>query len=152
MMGIKIVEQISPKRIEGRADVLRVEQRLSGIFPDDYLHFLVQNNGGRAESSVFVFDDTKGQQADSLVDWFFGVCDDPDYGIEPNLDAYEGRVPNGFCPIACDPFGNLLLIGFRDENRGDIYFWDHELEEDEPTMANMSKVATSFSGFLALVK
>lgn len=149
-MPMKMVEQISNERISGQADVLRIEERLSGTLPDDYLHYLKDSNGGRAESAAFLFKDTKGNQADSLVDWFFGICADPDYGIESNLDVYQGRILDGFCPMACDPFGNLILIGVRDANSGHIYFWDHELEGDGPTMANMSKVATSFSEFLAM--
>lgn len=150
-MGMQIVESITNDRISGKPGVLAIEKRLGGELLADYLDFLVKWNGGRPKPSVFAFQEM-GRTTNSEVQCFFGVCDDRNYGLRRNLDIYEGRIPTGYCPIACDPLGNLLLLGVVGSSRGAVYFWDHERETGEPTMANMSKVANCFTEFLSILK
>ena len=61
---------------------------------------------------------------------------------------FKGRIPTGFVPIGCDPFGNLFLIQISGENHGKIFFWDHERETESPAMDNISFVADSFEAFV----
>ena len=148
-MAMTIVERISPGLTVGRDAVKPIESKYGCALPDDYVDFLVTHNGGRPKPSVFTFEAGGNKTTDSLVQCFFGWCDDPDYGIESNLSAYAGRIVDGFCPIACDPFGNLLLLSLRKDDYGSVWFWDHEEEaEYHPTMDNMDKVAGSFTEFV----
>ncbi len=148
-MAITIVERISDSLTGGRDTLKPLESILGGSLPDDYVYFLIAHNGGRPEPSDFTFRTRSGAPTDSCIQFFFGWCDDRDYGLLENLSAYEGRIVAGFCPIACDDFGNLLLLSLREHDRGTVWFWDHERESpDEPTMDNMDIVAGSFTEFI----
>lgn len=145
---MRIVEAVSEVRPHDRAELRDVEAKVRGYLPEDYVQFLLRENGGRPEPSVFGFQE-HGEPSDSSVAWLFGLCDDPDYSLEANLEEYEGRIPGGLCPIACDPFGNLLLLCLKEDDYGAIWFWNHELEEAPPPTSNMSRVSDSFSRFIA---
>jgi len=65
------------------------------------------------------------------------------------------RVPTNILPIAEDEGGNQICLSLRPESCGWIYYWDHELEaeEGEPaTFDNMSKINSSFRGFVQSLK
>jgi hypothetical protein len=149
---VQIVETISDERIASREQFASLEHRLNGRLPDDYVAFLLDSNGGRAEGSRFDFTDHTGETTSSRVAWFFGLSRDESYGIEANLDDYAGRIPSGFCPIGCDPFGNALLLAVAGEDYGSVWFWDHEREVPEAEAANMSRVAVSFRDFLRALR
>ena len=58
-------------------------------------------------------------------------------------------------PIADDPGGNAICLGMSGNERGKVYFWDHEMEADEgdePTFENVYLVAESFASFLKSLK
>jgi len=152
---LQIVEEATSRRISGKADVIDIERRLGGELPEDYLAFLVKWNGGRPKPDCFPFWEF-GWMTDGGIQFFFGVYDDsagyPCYSIANNLDAYDGRIPPGYCPIACDSCGNLVLLGVVGAERGAVYFWDHELETGEPVMDNMSRIAGSFTEFVESLK
>ena len=151
--NIKIEHHFTDERIEGHKDVVFIEDFLKGKLPEDYLQFLVATNGGEPKPNCFSYVDQSGRKEDSLVDRFFGVSDNESYGFQDNIECYEDRIPLGFCPIADDPFDNLILLGVHDLNRGQVYFWDHEEEsEDKPTMDNMSFIAPAFTEFIKMLE
>ncbi len=148
-MELIITERISDNLIVDRKILDPLKSRFSCLLPDDYVAFLKAYNGGRPKFGVFEFTTKIGEDEDSRVQFFFGWCDNSNYGILQNLVSYEDRIVTGFCPIACDSFGNLLLLSLRKKDHGSIWFWDHELEaEDEPAMDNMTIVAPSFTKFI----
>jgi hypothetical protein len=54
-------------------------------------------------------------------------------------------------PVADDAFGNLFAISLRNDDRGSVWFWNHELEADEgepPTEENLKLMAPSWPVFL----
>ena len=70
------------------------------------------------------------------------------------LRTYEGRLPPELFPVAYDPGGNLIAVSTGGENAGKVYFWDHEMEDDEASTAdhdpyfdNVSLIANSFDEF-----
>ncbi len=129
--------------------IARLESELGFPLPDDYRRFLVDFNGGRPEPSGFLFETSEGS-SDSAIRYFFTLDNDEYYGILENLRDYKDRIPEGLMPIACDPFGNLVLIDLGAKAVGTIYFWDHEKESmEEPTWDNISTVARSFTVFEA---
>jgi hypothetical protein len=97
---------------------------------------------------TFSFNTAKGETG-SAVHFFFALgTNSKSYSIEKKIDVFEDRCPKGLLAIACDPFGNLILLDIGAKKVGNIYFWDHELEsEDDPTWENISFVATSFEEF-----
>lgn len=116
--------------------------------PEDYRRFLATHNGGRPIPDAFRF---KSGEGGSLVDGFFHIGLEKDYGLIQNRKSYKDRIPSDLLPIACDPFGNLICIATRGSNYGRVYFWDHEREADDGESADYSNVrliADAFSGFL----
>ena len=83
------------------------------------------------------------------LQYFFGLHDGNVGSLRRKFELYKGRIPAGFLPIATDSFGNLILLKITSSNGGRVYFWDHEKEEDLPTLRNMSKIADSFSQLIA---
>jgi len=146
---MQIVEPLS----EGGAseDAIRTfEQELDVELPNDYRRFLAETNGGRPEPAGFVFQTADGQTSDSLVDWFLTLNPSEDLYTLPEYRAmYQERTPPLMLPIACDPFGNLVLLDIGARATGSVCFWDHEKESmDDPTWENISTIAASFTAFL----
>src|SRR5438128_1442884 len=78
--------------------------------PEDYRDFLLKNNGGEPQPNGFTFRTEFGKEENSLIDKFFSLSSTGLlYSIEENLHEYKGRIPERQLPIACDPFGNLVL-------------------------------------------
>jgi len=149
---MRIVEAISEDGLTSKEDLVHLERRLGARLPDDYSSFLLRHNGGRADASAFDFVDSTGEKTSSRVDWFFGIADDDSYGLSANADDYNDRVPQGFCPIGSDPFGNVIVLCVSSNDFGSVWFWDHENEQEEPDLSNMSRVAGSFTEFLTALR
>ncbi len=136
------------------------EEAISGLetkngftLPDDYRRFMSEFNGGHPEPSSFAFTTPNGK-IDSSVRFFLTLDDqEENYTIQEFLDCYTDRIPVKLLPIACDSFGNLILLDGGARSMGVVYFWDHERESmDEPTWDNIAIVAPSFTDFLNSLK
>ena len=143
---MEISERIS-NAIATEQSIALLETRCRGKLPLQFRQFLLTVNGGRPVKRRFSFLEN-GKPTESVVDWFFGNCDDPDYGLVSNLDVYEGRIPQSCLPVATDPFGNLILLSLRAHDYGTIYFWDHEREDPNDPSKDLQRVADNFEGFL----
>jgi cell wall assembly regulator SMI1 len=109
-------------------DIVELEQRLEMSLPSDYRQFLLRVNGGQPEPNAFPIRDSP-RDTHGLLDRLFSVDDkDTDYDILDNAEVFRDRVPSDLLPIAFDPGGNLICLAVRGENRGKIYFWDHNNE------------------------
>jgi hypothetical protein len=126
------------------------EKRHDIKLPDDYRTFLASQNGGRPEmaSRVFTFQKEGGSISDSLVDWFSGLIESEDYSLEEDFNVYKNRIPKGMLPIACDPFGNRILLGVRTPSGSGIWFWDHEIEPTSVRESGIYKIADNFEQFI----
>ena len=117
--------------------------------PDDYRRFMSEFNGGRPEPSGFVFATVDGK-SDSAVRYFLTLdAREERYTIQEYLDRYRDRIPQKMLPIACDSFGNLVLLDAGAKAAGAVCFWDHEKESmDDTAWDNVAVVAPSFTEFL----
>jgi hypothetical protein len=116
-------------------------ERQVGPLPDAYRNFLRQQDGGRLDDNSEAAND------------IFGVGPDaPDWAsLWQKLDVYKGRLPEWLLPVAADEFGNLFAVSLRDDDRGTVWFWDHEEEADEdepPTEENLEYRAPDWQTFL----
>jgi len=123
------------------ASIRRLEQRIGQPLPPAYREFLRQRDGGPVEPN------------NRAVDEIFGLGDEvPDFAsIWSALDRYRCRVPAWLLPVANDAFGNLYGLSLRDEDRGTVWFWDHENEADEdepPTEDNIARASSDWRAFL----
>lgn len=61
-------------------------------------------------------------------------------------------LPDSVLAIADDGGGNLICLAVKGENRGRIYYWDHEEAEQEqgtaPTFQFLQPIADSFDEFI----
>jgi hypothetical protein len=150
-MKMTITEHLTESRPTD-ADLVLFQELIQGKLPEDYKAFLKNENGGRAQPGCFRFKTTAGDAEDAVVHYFYALYDGRIGNIQRTFVRFNERIPSGYLPIASDTFGNLLLLGVASRNAGKVYFWDHEEEQEIPTLKNMSLVADSFSQFVALLE
>ncbi len=124
-----------------------MEKTLGSQLPSDYREFLLQYNGGVPETNEFTIADTNNA---SGVNEFMGV-----EGIESQKRILGDRFPDNVVPIAYAEGGNLVCIALVGNDRGKVYFWDHELKAgsgDISSWENMFLIASSFRQFWELLR
>lgn len=136
------VQSTNPPAGARRVDAL---QARFGWLPPEYREFLLELNGGKPAAPRF-----RVGNGWSRIHYFYGLGTGFAYSdIEDGLVTFAGRIPERMIPVAADPGGNQLLLSLAGEDRGVVYFWDHEEEyrnEDEPErMLNVRRVAGSFA-------
>lgn len=130
-------------------DLLNLESSLGVALPDDYRRFLLQHNGGRPYPKAFPLPNNP-RDSHAFIERLFCVSTGNMYDIQKNADLMKGRLPAELLPIAEDPGGNLICIAVLGENRGKIYFWEHEEEfiDQAPSFENIYFVANNFDDLL----
>lgn len=129
-----------------------VEQLWGYQLPMDYRVFLLNNNGGVPKKLFFFFEN---KNKSIFLSEFFGIFKDFNKNILLK-QLYAGkRVPTNTLPIGRDSVGNLILLSVKGQDRGKVYFWDHEREAGEgrePDYSNLTLIADSFDKFLKDLK
>jgi hypothetical protein len=64
------------------------------------------------------------------LSYFYGAGDGA-HSLRWNIEILRDRMPNTIIPIGDDGVGNQICIGIAGNERGKVYFWDHENEWDE---------------------
>lgn len=145
---MKIAERIS--KIATTSEQLdRLERELDIKLPPSYRLFLETENGGRPDLSFFDFIE-KGLGTTRGVVRRFLTADDSNkfYGIQKFIATYNGRLPPKSLPVACDSFGNLVLLKCGGDEYGSVHFWNHEHEGEDPaTWEDVSFISGSFDAF-----
>jgi hypothetical protein len=151
---IRTVDAFGPPLTIDR--IREAERALKLRFPDDYISFLLQFNGGVPEPDGFSVAWPNGGQfeemwASSAVSRLYSIGFDgfPDL-VEENQN-YEGGLPAGTFSIGMDAAGNEILIDAAGAYRGKVLFWVLEGAPEDgvrPTYANCGIVADSFTQFL----
>ncbi len=133
------------------ADLTRFEGKYQVSLPEDYRTFLLKQNGGTPSPNTIDFVEERRMTSSDLR-YLCGIHQGPEWArLDFNIEIFQGRIPEGLIAIGYDSGGNQYLLGIRKPYEGQIYFWDHEREAgdgNEPTFANMSFVANSFTQFL----
>ena len=134
------------------ASLQAFERQIGYSLPDDYRHFLATENGGKPSQRVFGFRTKDGEETSAIRAFFTLDLASKHYFIQDRIATYKERLPSGLLPIACDSFGNLVLLDIGAKAVGSIYFWDHERESmDDPTWDNISFVASTFTELVSLL-
>jgi hypothetical protein len=131
--------------------LLSVEKAARAALPDDYKDFL--RFVGEAASwmgPTFVAEDGE----ESFIEISYGVDPEGGYDLLANLDSYQGRVPVTMLPVGRDAFSNLICVGLIGDDRGKVFFWNHENEniDGPPWRENVHKIADSFTEFMEKLK
>ena len=89
--------------------------------PGEYKKFLLLNNGGTPDKVYYI-----ENNADLVVNFFLSLGSKK-FSLEEYIeDWHEDKFPREFVPIGEDAFGNIICISCIGENKGQIYFFDHE--------------------------
>jgi hypothetical protein len=138
-----LVERRDPASEE---QVAAAERLLEVRLPEQYRRFLVEEaNGARPEQNL-LHDDESG----AGVDEYLGIDQSGDSDLVVVYETFRDRVPSWLLPVAHAPGGNLICLSLREEDRGTVWFWDHEQEAEEgdpPREDNLTMVAESFDEF-----
>lgn len=140
MREMLCIERNSPSNKQAISDA---ETHIGMRFAKDYREFLLKYNGGLFEEGIF---DIPARGKSSVI--FFGIGTNEEHSdLVHNFEAYKSRLPNNTVPIGFDPGGNLVCMAF-DEGRWDVFFWDHEEENNPPKLENMVLLKCSFTSFI----
>jgi len=144
-MPLKIKEPAKPLSLEE----IRIFTEQLGIPPltEDYVEFLILNNGGIPSPNTYMIPTHPEGFCDIQV--FFGIGRD----IEADCldwNFYECTlVPDPLFPIGNSSTNDLICLSLSGETRGGVFFWDAMVELTEfPSFANVYKIANSFSEFV----
>lgn len=110
-------------------DIKQMENELSYTLPTDYVDFLL-NYGGCAFSDVtYPLIDPCPIGDRQLLSICFGILPGDTYDLINNYHTFKERIPPNFLPIACDGMGNLVCLSINGNDKGNVYFWQHDAEE-----------------------
>jgi hypothetical protein len=120
------------------------ESRIGATLPNDYRDYLLTHNGGKPNPCSF-----KVGRDSSRLHHVYGLHSGPAYcRLDRKYNMLRGRIPENTIPIADDPGGNKVCIVIHGTQKGQIYFWNHELEsESTPTLDSLTSLSESFTQF-----
>lgn len=119
-------------------EIAQTEARYSIVFPQQYRDFLLRYNGGFTPRTKFR---AKGVSSDLRGFYGFGPV-----GLPVQQEQIDRWLPRDLFPIACDSFGNHILLSVAGDTYGALFFGDHEAG-----MA-VTQVAKDLPAFLRLCK
>lgn len=125
-----------------KAAVAELEHKLKVPLPADYRAFLLEFNGGMPTPNAFVINDRQGE---STLGVFFGLVEGDVYDLWSNALAAFEDMDRTMLAIGTDPGGNHIFLSLGEENRGRVFFRDHERD----TAHGVFPIAASFTEFLA---
>lgn len=111
-----LISKFSNSNVEEK--IAEIERKYEIILPAQYKNFLHKYNGGYTPKTKF-----KAEKISSELRGFYGLGD-----VKLSLDDVElgNFIERNIFPIACDSFGNYIMVGLINDNAGKIYFCDHE--------------------------
>lgn len=120
------------------------EAQIGFRLPDQYRDFLLAHNGGgHPKPSIYEFDQD-GFANGSDVNWFYGIEADYPYDLVAiwKMDTIPPPyLPENLFAIGSDSGANSICIVVQGDNRGQIYFYDKN-------MNSTHWLADSFSEFI----
>ena len=138
-----------------KEDISKYEKKMNTKFPEAYVNFLLESNGGTPEEDLaFDFIDiasNKKNSTDIREFYIFYPEGESSYDdiIKVNyIMKSEGLVPEECLVFADDSAGNPICMKTGGENQERRFLCDHELENANNGYLLMSKVADSFNEFI----
>jgi hypothetical protein len=128
--------------------------KIGAPLPDDYREFLKTYNGGQFKTVVSYRSLESlypGKNAfEGIVDSFHGLFENHQiHDLLYAIDCFKEDLPKGCIPIAENIFGDQICIGILGEHRGEIRFWDHDVDASSGTIENLPLIARTLDQFVA---
>lgn len=137
-------------------DLERVENELGYALPEPYRKFLLKHNGGEPTESYIDFKAEKLKLPGDAVNVFYGLGVKPCDDIIHKMKVIGYQLPEGLIFVADTPGGNYFLLSLRDDSYGEVFYKDHEFEDNSSFDPNnkilpesIVKVSNNFDDFLA---
>lgn len=137
-------------------DIEKFEANLSIRLPHTYKNFLCLNNGGEPIQCAVDFKENIIASNGDYIASFYELTQDVTYGLEPNMKHHGEKLPKGLIYIANSPAGNFYLLSTREDSYGQIFYKDHEFEDQTPfdpinnqLPESIVKIADDFDEFIA---
>ena len=130
-LGYYFVEEKRRKQ-PSESDLQELKARTGHSLPDDYEAFLLKYGLSALGDEGYVECATAERcpWGGLTTDVFYGFTDrQSSRDVREAYDAYQGRMPPNLLPIGSDPGGNQVCISLSGDDRGFVYFWDHEHKE-----------------------
>ena len=137
-----------------RKDLDKLEKDKHIKLPEDYRKFLLKNNGGITQTEVeFFLDENKYTRE---VETGCGIDVQYFYDLDKIREIYdkmvsEGSISPSFIPIACDSYGDQILIRSQDEPEKGVFWAGCESRAGENGLWITIKIADSFTKFLEIL-
>ena len=118
--------------------VREFEGKYGIVLDEEYCKFLVKYNGGDTPNTHVGI---RGCSTD--LRYLYGINTEKSIEDQLQIPVWENK---RYLPIGTDSFGNYFVIGLSDNNKGRIYFCDHERG------FAVKQIADSFKAFLSKCK
>jgi hypothetical protein len=115
--------------------------------PNEYAEFLKQYNGCEPDG-WHSFTSKYGKITSNLESFFGLTCVNSYDRLTKRFIESEDRIPRELLAIGHDSGGGLVCIAVKGKDRGKVFFWDREFEEEAPAWNNTRLLANSFNEFL----
>lgn len=129
--------------------ISELEEMLKYQLPKDYRTFLKTHNGGRPKPVSFKYHDPMHGETLGSINKFFGIMDEDNwFSILGNFKDFRNEAQLGLLPIADEGGGNYIFMALDDENKGKIYYLNHNID---PSEGNLFFVANTFNELLDIL-
>jgi len=139
-----------------KTDLLSIEKQIGYSLPAVYEEFLLQYNGGIPDESYIDFKAQKIDVASDEIKRFYGFGGKATNDLIHKLNSIGDILPEGMIFIASTHGGNFFLLSLRQDSYGEVFYKDHEYEDETPFNPesdlfpeSIVKVANSFDEFLS---
>lgn len=134
-------------------EIEQLESQTGISLPVDYKAFLLEHNGGEPDPSEF---QTKDGKVQSFVSYFLPISNLVDDNLLEEIEGLSqaGQIPSNLIPIATDPADNRIVLSVEGKERGKVYYWAWD-EEDDNHIASykyIRLIADSFDDFIRLLR
>jgi len=136
-------------------DLHEFESKFQIHLPNDYKEFMLRSNGGiPVDGWIFNYVEDGDSNRSVIRDFLVIYKEESKVNVYDDLArAYiaiqnEQSAPQNYLPIATDPGGNIIFLNAGKDKNGEVYFGNHEWEDDETGYIFMSLIANSFSEFI----
>ena len=123
----------------GNGSIEQIEEfeiRNKILLEENYKNFLLKYNGGDTPKTILI----KGKRKE-IVRCLYGI--NTKNSIEEHMKNFESK---SCMPIGQDTWGNYYAIGVKEDNKGQIFFCDHEKGYKD------MKIADSIIEFFSMCK